>query len=91
MSLADGYHWEQSSIPPWTDTVEHTDGTETRYYMRQRPKLLLSREGEITHLLTGLPLQSRNRPPEWQRWCTGHGMTTPSCDLTETHIQAVNL
>ena len=64
-------------------------GTNTTHYMRQRPKLLLNDQGKPTHLLTGLPLQSVNRPLLWQQWCTGTGMVTPSCDLTETHIQRI--
>jgi hypothetical protein len=64
-------------------------GTNTTYYMRQRPKLMLNAHGGPTHLLTGLPLQSVNRPSPWQQWCAGTGMVTPSCDLTETHIQQI--
>jgi hypothetical protein len=53
----DGLTWHRSKVPPYTNTVQwagDTSNASTVVATRERPKLLIGKDGELTHLITAV-------------------------------------
>ena len=51
----DGVRWRASPTPPYTNRIPWTDGSTSLVATRERPKLLLGRDGWPTHLISAVP------------------------------------
>lgn len=50
----DGLQWSANSKAAFTTAINYTDGSSQRFSRRERPHLLFDKQGEPTHLFTGL-------------------------------------
>jgi hypothetical protein len=86
----DGLRWSFSNGHPFDETVAFTNTSSGRtipsavYSNRQRPHVLLSPTGELTHLLTGVRFDTKRPYPTG---CS-HGGNAP-CDHSWTSLQPV--
>ena len=51
----DGVRWRASPTPPYTNRIPWADGSTSLVATRERPKLLLGRDGWPTHLISAVP------------------------------------
>lgn len=82
---ADGTRWQFSEGHAWNLTMEFKDSEPAaRYGYRQRPHVVLSPEGELTQLITGVVWDSSRPYPAECTKCTG---TRGPCDRAWTVMQ----
>ena len=88
-SSDEGHTWTYQAERPWTNVVQHEDGTHINYYQRQRPHLVLDNDGAILALVTGVKVKNPNKPYSWQQYCgdIGNWLCAPVCDQVVTHMQ----
>jgi hypothetical protein len=89
----DGVHWELAAEPCWSLTVEHTDGSNTTFFHRERPQLFIDPDtGDPAALFNAVSLANQNQPFAWQkaRGCGSHpSHIRTGCDQSMAFVQRI--
>jgi len=88
---ADGLHWNLAPEPAWNLTVEHTDGTNTTFFHRERPYVYIDPQtGAPAALINAVSLANQNQPFPWQKQCPPHpSHIQVGCDNSMAYVQRI--
>jgi hypothetical protein len=88
---ADGVTWQLAPEPVWTTTVEHTDGTNTTFFHRERPQVFIDPETSTpAALFNAVSLANLNQPFPWQAHCPPHpSHVQVGCDQSMAFVQRI--